>query len=338
MTHLAISIAALDTDSALAAMHQAAATADLVELRLDHMPSFDLLRLLTERPLPVIVTCRPPREGGRWQGSEAERLAVLRQAASLGANYVDLEWDCAAQAATLDRSRTRLILSRHDFGGMPADLPSLAAGLWAAGADVVKLVGTARRLADIVPVLKLLEDATRPTVAIAMGQSGLATRLLAFRYRHAFLSFAAPDPARVSGQALPATAPGQVTAQAMRNVYRVKAITRRTGWIGFVAPDANTSPLVEQGNHWLEQGGCNAVLLPLQLDDGEDVAEALDALRAVLPLRGALLQPPFGCAARRDPVRNTVRRAHGRETCAFIPDLAGRLRWITTGHMEASRG
>ena len=193
MTYLAVAISAIDTDDALTALHRITGRADLAELRLDLMQSFDLPRLLAERPLPVIVTCRPTREGGRWRGSEAERLAVLRQAAALGAEYVDLEWDVATEIATLDRSRTRVILSRHDFAGMPADLPAQAEALWAAGADVVKLVGMAQCLADCAPVLHLLQAAARPTIAIAMGNSGLATRLLAFRYPQSFLSFAAPD-------------------------------------------------------------------------------------------------------------------------------------------------
>jgi len=56
-------------------MEQAAAGgADLVELRLDLMPGFELGALLSDRPCPVIVTFRPAREGGRYEGDESERL------------------------------------------------------------------------------------------------------------------------------------------------------------------------------------------------------------------------------------------------------------------------
>ena len=91
----------------------------------------------------------------------------------------------AAEADALDRSRTKMILSRHDFTGMPTDLSAQAEALWAAGADVVKVVGTAQCLADCLPVLDLLQTASRPTIAIAMGSSGLVTRILAFRYSQA---------------------------------------------------------------------------------------------------------------------------------------------------------
>ncbi len=249
MPHLAVAIAAPDTAAALNAMQQAAGRADLAELRLDLMAEFDLPALLAGRPLPVIVTCRPQREGGRWQGGEAERLAVLRQAAALGADYVDLEWDAAGEIASLDRSRTRVILSRHDFAAMPDDLAAQADRLWQAGPDAVKLVGMAHCLADCTPVLRLLAAATRPTIAIAMGPHGLPTRLLAFRYPHALLSFAAPD--APAGAAAAGTAPGQITLSAMRDVYRAQTISRHTLLLGLLAGDANASPLVAQGNQWL---------------------------------------------------------------------------------------
>ena len=153
MTYLAVAVSAVDTDEALVILHEVTGRADLAENRLDTMQSFDLPRRLAERSLPLIITCRPVREGGRSRGTEAERLAVLRQAAALGVEYIDLEWDAAVEVGALDRSRTKVILSRHDFASMPDDLPAQAEALWAAGADVVKVVGTAQCLADCLPVL-----------------------------------------------------------------------------------------------------------------------------------------------------------------------------------------
>jgi len=285
MTYLAVALAAPDTAAALAAMHQAAGRADLVELRLDLMQEFDLPRLLAGRPLPVIITCRPQREGGRWPGSEAERLAVLRQAAALGADYVDLEWDAAGEIASLDHSRTQVILSRHDFAAMPADLARQADGLWAAGADAVKLVGMAQRLADCAPVLRLLAEATRPTIAIAMGERGLLSRLLAFRHPHALLSFAAPDPSGPASAAA-GTAPGQITLSAMRDLYRTRAIDQATAFIGLLTPDALA--LVE-GNRWLNENGHHAVLIPLSPAPGEEPAAALAAIQPAAGLLGCIL-------------------------------------------------
>ena len=172
MTYLAVAISAPDTDDAITALHRIAARADLAELRLNMMQSFDLPRLLAERPLPVIVTCRPVREGGRWRGAETERLDVLRQATSLGAEYVDLEWDVATEATTMDRSRSQVILSRHDFAGMPSDLPAQAEALWAAGADVVKIVGMAQRLSTARPCCIFFRLRSGPQLRLPWANAG----------------------------------------------------------------------------------------------------------------------------------------------------------------------
>jgi 3-dehydroquinate dehydratase/shikimate dehydrogenase len=306
MPHLAVAIAAPDTAAALHAMQQAAGRADLAELRLDLMTEFDLPALLAGRALPVIVTCRPQREGGHWQGSETERLAVLRQAAAQGADFVDLEWDAAGEIASLDRSRTQVILSHHDFAAMPGDLAVQADRLWQAGADVVKLVGMAQNLAGCAPALRLLAEATRPTIAIAMGEHGLLTRVLAFRYPNALLSFAAPDPSGPAG----GTAPGQITLEAMLNLYRVRAISERTRLIGLLAPDANASPLLVQGNRWLAGQGLDAVLLPLQPAPGENGPAAARALHAVAPF-AAMLDDPASAAEMIDVLGWLVERWRG---------------------------
>ena len=288
MTLLAVSIAAPDTDSALAALQRAADGADLAELRLDLMHEFDLPRLLQTSPLPLVVTCRPPREGGRWQGSEEDRLDVLRAAADLGAAYVDLEWDARAQLASLNRQRSRVIVSRHDFTRMPAALSGQAEVLWTAGADVVKLVGYANWLADVVPVLELLRNAPGPTVAIAMGACGLATRLLAFCYPGALLSFAALD------DTANRTAPGQISIATMNDVYRVRSITTSTKIIGWLAEDANDAPAVVTGNDWLAARGLDARLIPLQNAAEEETGATLARLAQLLPLAGCLMPVAAG--------------------------------------------
>src|SRR6478672_9321011 len=67
--------------------------ADLVELRLDTMERPDPEAALNGRHRPAIVTCRPVREGGHFNGSEEERRRILERSAALGAEYLDIEWD-----------------------------------------------------------------------------------------------------------------------------------------------------------------------------------------------------------------------------------------------------
>ena len=47
--------------------------ADLVELRLDGVTDVDVAGALAGRTRPVVVTCRPKWEGGRFDGPEETR-------------------------------------------------------------------------------------------------------------------------------------------------------------------------------------------------------------------------------------------------------------------------
>lgn len=265
-TLLGVSLAAPDTDTALTSLATLAPLADVIELRLDLIPQFDLPRLLTACPRPVVVTYRPLREGGQYHGDEAARLAVLREAAALGAGVIDIEWD--SFAALGDVSPARRMISRHHFDGMPADFAAAHAELAASGAEIVKLVGMAQRLIDVVPVLETLEAATVPTVAIAMGELGVLTRILAPRfYPGAWLTYAAAG----AGQAV---APGQIAIQDLRTRYRAHQLTRATPLRGILSTTANHDPRLAG----LNAPDANAVWVPCQLAPGEDAAAARAAL------------------------------------------------------------
>ncbi len=100
-----------------------ASRADLVELRLDLLDRPDADAALAGRTRPVIATCRALWEGGGFQGSEADRLAILARALELGADYIDVEWKAAAALEQWPADvRARVVLSHHDFDGVPADL------------------------------------------------------------------------------------------------------------------------------------------------------------------------------------------------------------------------
>lgn len=209
--HLAVAIAASDTAAALAQAKAAAAWATLAEYRIDLMADFDLSRLIEASPLPAIITCRPRSQGGAFSGSEQERQGILRDAFAAGAPYVDVEAEALAGLAAAPRRQSRIIASCHDFSGMIGDWASTGLRLRALGADIVKLVGMAHQVEDVLPPLAWLAGLDAPGIGLAMGEAGLPTRLLAPRFGSAFLSFAAAAGA--------GTAPGQITAQEMAGPF-----------------------------------------------------------------------------------------------------------------------
>src|SRR5437879_3565830 len=72
--------------------------AKLIELRLDFLAKApDFKRLLAEKPCPMMATVRRPADGGRFSGTEDERLTLLRQAIVSAFDWVDLETDIIDQ-------------------------------------------------------------------------------------------------------------------------------------------------------------------------------------------------------------------------------------------------
>ena len=110
------------TEKVLASMNRAAGWADLLEIRLDHLKKPDLAALLTDPPRPVIVTNRLESEGGKFRGTESDRLAILEKALQFKPAMMDLELSAGERVIgefTRKKDGTRLIISFHDFNGTP---------------------------------------------------------------------------------------------------------------------------------------------------------------------------------------------------------------------------
>src|SRR2546428_11690721 len=158
--------------------------ADLIELRLDSVSDPNVAGALAGRDRPVIVTCRPTWEGGLFTGSEEERKRLLADALALGAEYVDLEWRARFDDLIAQRAGRGIVLSSHDFEGVPVDLPARLRAMRSTGAEVVKLAAKTNTLSDCVPLLDIGAQAGRHggLVLVGMGEHGLATRVLASRF------------------------------------------------------------------------------------------------------------------------------------------------------------
>ena len=301
-------------------MASAAGLADVVELRMDYAPAADLRRLLEKRTGPVIVTNRPAREGGAFNGPEEERLALLQTAVDLGAEYVDVEWDCVgrirrgglARRSFSEGGRTKLIVSRHDFQRTPEDLVRLHAEIVRSGADIAKIACLARDLRDNLRIFDLLRASKHPTIALCMGELGLISRVLGRKFGNV-LTYA-------SLRAGSESAPGQITAAELRDLYRYKKIGASTAIYGVIAnPVAHSmSPAIH--NAAFEETGLDAVYVPLKVEaDPVGFVKAFRSLdvqgySVTLPHKEAILpaMDEVDDLARKIGALNTVVNRNGR--------------------------
>jgi 3-dehydroquinate dehydratase / shikimate dehydrogenase len=259
--------------------------ADLVELRLDGVRDIDLPGALAGRKRPVIVTCRPRREGGAFDGPEEARLGFLRQAVELGAEYVDLEWDSAFAPILALRGGHGVVLSSHDFDGVPGDLAGRWRAMRASGAEVVKLAVMARALCDTLPLLELADrnglhsgpDGSGHTVLVAMGLPGLPSRVLAARFGSCWT---------YAGDGV---APGQLAADRMTGEFRFRTLDEGTRVFGVVGNPVGHSVSPAMHNAAFDETGEDAVYLPLEAESAADFRR----FAAVLGLVGVSVTAPF---------------------------------------------
>jgi 3-dehydroquinate dehydratase/shikimate dehydrogenase len=233
--------------------------ADIVELRLDSVDDPDVGSALAGRRQPVIVTCRPTWEGGGFQGSEQARRRILEQALELDADYVDIEWR-AGFADLIPKHPGRIIVSTHDFDGVPDDLADRAREMRASGAAVVKIAAKARRLSDCVTLLDLSRTFGEDErfVLIAMGEIGLATRVLSQRFGSAWT---------YAGEVQDI---GQVSARKLLDQFRFRSIGPATDVYGLVGLPIAHSLSPAMHNAAFTAAGIDAVYLPLPAADADD--------------------------------------------------------------------
>src|SRR4051812_36151781 len=159
--------------------------ARLIELRLDFLAKApDFKRLLENKPCPVVATVRRPEDGGRWPGSEDARQTLLRQCIVSGFDWVDLETDIAD---VIRRFRdVKRIVSYHNMREVPADLEKIHERMCQQDADVVKIAVRVHHPAENLRLLNLVKKATKPTVALGMGDLGMPSRILGAKFGSPF--------------------------------------------------------------------------------------------------------------------------------------------------------
>jgi len=335
---------AIQASTAAELIERAAAAlqdASFLEFRLDTLPepaeALGAVRdfLAANRDVIAIATCRRKPNGGSFVGPLASELELLGKAAQAGCQIVDLEVESAEAASpaqleafrtSLREAGTALLISFHDFTGTP-DLDQAANRIDAFRPEFVKVVSTALALADNLAVLRLIHERslTSRFVGIAMGEEGIVSRVLGPRAGSAF-TFAS------SGNGVE-TAPGQISARSLRDLYRVEQLDQATRIFGVAGnPIGNSlSPLMQNTAFRLK--GVNSVLLPLKV---HAVGDLLTLLRE-LPLAGAAVTMPFKQEvlphlANMDPLTNRIGACNTLRTGAdgmvygFNTDVAGVVR------------
>jgi 3-dehydroquinate dehydratase type I len=195
--------------------------ADLIEIRLDSLTNHDRIADIPRcSNTPLIATNKSMKRQGKFSGSETEQQKILMTAARNGFEYVDVDLstpNIGKLVGDLREAGAKPIVSFHDFDQTPtlSWLNKVLEKEIALGADVCKIVTTARHVEDNLTTLDFVSKASKKAkiVCFAMGELGKPSRLLSPVFG-AFFTFASIDEKRK-------TAKGQLTIQEMRSAYEL---------------------------------------------------------------------------------------------------------------------
>jgi len=180
-----IPIIAKNTEDALKKMAGAAPLADIVEIRLDLMDSFELGPIIRSSVKPILVTYRSDKEGGMGKAAPDIAEGYLISAIQEGADLIDVELSMSRtrRERIFDaRGETVIIVSTHINEGTPSrgDLKKIFDDSVAEGGDIVKIVTMARRWDDNLRVLELIPEARDmgvEIIAFCTGPIGRMSRI-----------------------------------------------------------------------------------------------------------------------------------------------------------------
>jgi len=214
------------------------------------------------------------------------------------------------------------VVSYHNFRKTPARLSAVLAELKCQPAQCIKIATQCNSYADALRVLALCKG-RRNVIAVPMGEIGLPARVLALRHGSA-LAYAAVGEK---------TAPGQLTLDEMKHLYRADKLDRRSRVYGVIGNPVShsLSPLLHNTGFIARR--MNDVYLPFLVPDLRDFLRAVKPLgiqgfSVTLPHKQAILRHLDDCDPLAEAVGavNTVVVRPGGQLYGYNTDYVGVLR------------
>jgi 3-dehydroquinate dehydratase type I len=192
---LFVTIAEESPAAAVEVMRGLTADHDGVEVRVERFSSYDPAMFRSTTKKPIILTRR----------GASQNAADVSNALAAGIDLVDVEF--GTDLKWVEPFRDRVVLSHHDFAGMP-DAGALLSEMRSHRCAHTKLAVTPQSLTDN---FELLRHQEAGTTLIGMGERGLFARVLA-PFQGSELVFVSPSEDRVA-------APGQITLERALAIY-----------------------------------------------------------------------------------------------------------------------
>jgi len=306
--------------------------AGYLELRLDYLDTSylsvsNLKRWVQLAGIPIIATLRRKANGGEFLGTEPEQVEILKALFGAGVSFVDLEIETVenflqGDLGPLRRNGPKIISSYHNFEETPAGLEAIYNRLVNVKPDVLKVATLARSFSDNYRLLALVEKATEqnlPIIAVAMGDLGVYSRIIA-PSRGSLLSYASFERGRE-------TAPGQLSAEDLDQIYTVNEINKDTQIFGVLGYPLghSLSPYIHNPAFRKEQLNCRYLPFPIKdLTEFRPYLKKYAGFSVTIPHKVRILDyvDDLDDTVRATGAANTLVRRENK-ICAFNTDVHG---------------
>ncbi|MFQ5940646.1 MAG: type I 3-dehydroquinate dehydratase [Nitrososphaerales archaeon] len=194
--------------------------ANFIEVRFDFLDRSvmnDALEVVLNYKEKSVFTCRANNEGGKYAGTELDRITTLRRLATFTPKLLDIEYNTMKENEDLHDQFTALncdtLVSWHNFQQTPSkgELVNMINKM-KEYSNNIKIVTMAKSLNDSISILKLYEYAMTSNlnlIAFCMGEHGKLSRVLC-TYAGAIFTYAS---------LAKALAPGQLSIKQMLAIY-----------------------------------------------------------------------------------------------------------------------
>lgn len=181
-----VSIAESTPGKVLSTLKKALKKSDYAEIRFDFITPIQIpktLDITKKYHKRCVFTLRPKAEGGRFAGSEKERISILKLIAEYNPYLVDVEFSAAVKNKDLlsyiRKTKTPILVSWHDFKKTPS-LTTLEQKYQKMKkiSNHIKIVTTSKSIQDTATILSLYKKQSAGLIAFAMGDHGRISRIL----------------------------------------------------------------------------------------------------------------------------------------------------------------
>jgi len=179
-----VSIAETTPNQVLSTLRKALQKSDYAEIRFDFLRPSDVpkaLQITRKYHKRCVFTLRPKSQGGKFPGTEKERISILKLLSEYNPFFVDVEFSASTPEliSYIKKTKTPILVSWHDFAKTPS-AKSLHQKYQSMKkiSKYIKIVTTARSIKDTASVLSLYKKQGAGLIAFAMGDYGRISRIL----------------------------------------------------------------------------------------------------------------------------------------------------------------